>query len=521
MPSQFEVDRLQTEAIQANTEATKALTTATRMAFPDISLVPTVGAGNKPAWVGTTAPSYTGLPPGTSTKLLTSGATDANTGVYSLTGTGTFPGLTGTTAQFTGNVYDSKGDPVLVDMDLKVSFWAKVSTGTGGVSVRLKDTAGADAITHVKPIQLDNNGAFKGWAATSVATTNPQLGSQWLKYTFAVRPKINAGPLRILVSTTAEGDQGTPVVSVWGLHTSIYFPGQEEVDIAQNEASRALQDVANLRGQVETLNGEKDAIEAVAVEARDKAVEALSQSIPRHMMSVSGDAAQADKFVRIPALSGTSWTVGVVARDDITPWVGTILCRTNQLDGRSRMARWKVPNPDGTRLYPTPGWSSEELVGVDLTYFVDPMKQIKRSTADSVQRYALHSAAASPAFGAITVLAVHTHTFERDAKEVYRKFVVGWDAATSSDNYGIRHIRIRNGVSTIMRSFSNTGLGPTFPWENGYRTMTAASWDQPNEALAGDIWRFEAWSSAGSSSQRLIRDSKVEMSWLEAEDPTA
>lgn len=93
-------------------------------------------------------------------------------------------------------------------------------------------------------------------------------------------------------------------------------------------------------------------------------------------------------------------------------------------------------------------------------------------------------------------------------------FRIGWDGATNNDWYGTQIRRVRGNNSVVVGEvIKRTGVGPLFPGQNGYRTMTINEFNIP--VRGGDKLVFEAHSSAEWTSQRKVRTAWVEVDYID------
>lgn len=85
---------------------------------------------------------------------------------------------------------------------------------------------------------------------------------------------------------------------------------------------------------------------------------------------------------------------------------------------------------------------------------------------------------------------------------------VGWDATTREDSYGVRILKNGDPFKTL----SQTGIGPWFPHEDGYRRQTINI--ESMDLVVGDTLAFEIRSRASAPSQRRLRDSKLQIGYV-------
>lgn len=85
---------------------------------------------------------------------------------------------------------------------------------------------------------------------------------------------------------------------------------------------------------------------------------------------------------------------------------------------------------------------------------------------------------------------------------------VGWDATTREDSYGVRIIK--NG--TPFETLSQTGIGPWFPHEDGYRRQTINI--ESMNLVVGDTLSFEILAGSSTTSERRLRDSKLQIGYV-------
>lgn len=85
---------------------------------------------------------------------------------------------------------------------------------------------------------------------------------------------------------------------------------------------------------------------------------------------------------------------------------------------------------------------------------------------------------------------------------------VGWDATTREDSYGVRVLK--NG--TPFETLRQTGIGPWFPHENGYRRQTI-NIESVNLAK-DDTLAFEILAGSTNPSARRLRDSNLQIGYV-------
>lgn len=89
-------------------------------------------------------------------------------------------------------------------------------------------------------------------------------------------------------------------------------------------------------------------------------------------------------------------------------------------------------------------------------------------------------------------------------------FRVGWNSATSRDQYGLR--AVGSGDRVIDQVNPRYQLGPLFPWQDGYRTQEL--YQAAVLLKAGENVRFQVFTDSGSESSRMIREAKLKLSWI-------
>ena len=92
-------------------------------------------------------------------------------------------------------------------------------------------------------------------------------------------------------------------------------------------------------------------------------------------------------------------------------------------------------------------------------------------------------------------------------------FRVGWDSTTRGDSYAIRIQRRANltATPTTVEEIFQVGIGPLLPGQDGYRTQTITLTLSLNEGEVIDFW---VKGGAGGSNERRVRDSKIQVSWV-------
>lgn len=95
----------------------------------------------------------------------------------------------------------------------------------------------------------------------------------------------------------------------------------------------------------------------------------------------------------------------------------------------------------------------------------------------------------------------------------------GWDATTREDSYGIR-LRRQAPSSTAQefRRVFQTGIGPLLPGQNGYRTQSISV---SVNLVKGEKIYLEAWAGATGTDQRKMRDSKIQVGWVDEPSDTS
>ena len=99
-------------------------------------------------------------------------------------------------------------------------------------------------------------------------------------------------------------------------------------------------------------------------------------------------------------------------------------------------------------------------------------------------------------------------------------FRVGWHATNRKDSYAIR-IQRRSSLTaspTTVEEVFQVGIGPLLPTQSGYRTQTISTKISLNE---GDLIDFWAKCGHDNADGRLIRDSKIQVSWVDPPSNTS
>ena len=96
---------------------------------------------------------------------------------------------------------------------------------------------------------------------------------------------------------------------------------------------------------------------------------------------------------------------------------------------------------------------------------------------------------------------------------------VGWDATTRQDSYGIRVCRqAPSSPVQEVRNIVQTGIGPLLPGQDGYRTQSISI---SVNMVVGEKIYLEAWAGAPGTNQRMMRDSKIQVGWVEEPSDTS
>lgn len=69
-----------------------------------------------------------------------------------------------------------------------------------------------------------------------------------------------------------------------------------------------------------------------------------------------------------------------------------------------------------------------------------------------------------------------------------------------------------------VRKLVQTGIGPLLPGQNGYRTQSISV---SVNLVEGEKIYLEAWAGATGTGQRKMRDSKIQVGWVDEPSDTS
>lgn len=104
-------------------------------------------------------------------------------------------------------------------------------------------------------------------------------------------------------------------------------------------------------------------------------------------------------------------------------------------------------------------------------------------------------------------LTLHTFT-ATDTATFNAELQVGWDAAGAGPEYGIR---LTVNGTPVASDGPRKGVGPDFPWQDGYRQMSIK---KTVVVQKGQTVKWEAYVSSGSSNERRIRNFSARATYM-------
>lgn len=251
-----------------------------------------------------------------------------------------------------------------------------------------------------------------------------------------------------------------------------------------------------MQTKIDTLQNERDDFQDIAIEANRKATEALQQYVARGMFLPDSS--------KVTSVTNPHWSVTFAnGKRKLTAkpgWVGEWLYQ-------SAVHRSGDFGPviEGGTVSPT---GREFILDTD-TSSASLMYWIRPGTAH------IFPPDGSPTPGGFSPPRDIWHTlpeftFTANIATEHSVFIrVGWDRTTRSDSYGVRVLL--NGAE--IRRLHQVGIGPWFPGQGGYRTQSIQI-DSLNLAV-DDVLTFQIWAGATGADQRRLRDSKLQIGWVE------
>lgn len=250
----------------------------------------------------------------------------------------------------------------------------------------------------------------------------------------------------------------------------------------------------------EELKERDDAIEAVVGELRDMQEE--TQEYIARMLPVPKNTPSENEHFEVVKLSNGNWRVKRKGT-----WVGQFVWQGVWTgDGQASLEVHDVGIKDQWDIV---SFNNHPSL---ITYWIHEGAPVSRTLTNDgfiPDRY-LHRT--------VMTFTVPAHLPEVTMSIYYR---IGWDAATYDDWYNSRVTKNTTSTSDSLSSSyivkdygKRKNLGPLIPGQNGYRTMTI---NQKVQVKGGDVLRFQAHSSAEWTSQRLLRNARVEIGYV---DPT-
>lgn len=251
-----------------------------------------------------------------------------------------------------------------------------------------------------------------------------------------------------------------------------------------------------MQAKIDTLQNERDGFQDIAIEANRKATEALQQYVARGMFLPDSS--------KVTSVTNPHWSVtftnGKRKLKAKSGWVGEWLYQ-------SAVHRSGDFGPviEGGTISPT----EREFILDTATSSASLMYWIRPGTAR------VFPPAGSPTPGGFSADPASWHslnefTFTANTATEHSVFIrVGWNATTRDDSYGVRVLR--NGAQ--IKRLYQTGIGPWFPGQDGYRTQSIQI--DSLDLAVGDVLRFQIWAGATGTDQRRLRDSKLQIGWVE------
>lgn len=273
----------------------------------------------------------------------------------------------------------------------------------------------------------------------------------------------------------------------------------------ENEDSKLWQ----AQNAIDRLQNERDEYQDIAIEANRKATEALQQYVTRVMFLADS--------TKVSSVENPHWMVTfengkrkLTAKDD-PGWVGEWIYHSavhrsgdfgpviegGEVTAASRVFLLDVDTSSATLQYAI-------RPGVPMLISPPSVQQWSTSARDVWEMLPV-SAPTHLANGVFTASTTAEHEIT---------FRVGWHATNRRDSYAIRvqHCANLTATPTTVEEVFQVGIGPLLPTQSGYRTQTISTKISLNEGEVIDFW---ARCGHDNADGRLIRDSKIQVSWVD------
>ena len=441
----------------------------------------------------------------------------------------------------------------------RVTVWVKQhpDSTNSGFSFHLKSSTGYAGWTHVRK-------NFGEWN-TKEEMSNPYdlIPSEgWGKYTIDFRWPESAGPAYLQLQQNSGGK-----FYVHDAQVRVIAPVDNSVDLAQNEAIRANQEILRQQQEINALNtafqeeqkvinatkNELDTLQGEAIKANSKvgetnttAIEALKAAVDSVEQIVSMDnsykAQQEEiqneilhrqKLMEEIQQIQNQMIARTIVREDVdifddyisvtgskvtatnhNNWVGQIVVTeswrlgtgTNSNPFRSHVKIWSKPVPDGvSRSWDLFKLSSQKSRGIRVDYWVYPGKATTLTPSNS-GRYISGSSFASGKWGSIW----KTNSFPNHSGNV----VFTWAIELKNADRGV-YYELQVLVGGVVKETKwYTGKGPMLPWELGTDYINYA-WS--GEVPDGASFEIRGRTRSSNSSQAMVNSSKGKITYIQQE----
>lgn len=549
--SQKGINALNTKTDEAQTTAIQGLATAVRMAFPQINILTTTTNGSNVVLFGEGATHHS-----------TERPTGANTSIH---GTRSVGGVNGALPASTV----ANSTSVIQGLVYRFIWWTKFNSGTNeGLSLRVRPEPGSALSTSV--IQRFSTDGGATWEDGNMIMCSPSKDGTWSRWEALIEFKPGTTTFTPAFATNGSSNQ----FQIYGLHTSAYFPVQEQIDKAQNDAlaalnrfainqsewntvsttatnantaalaaKKALDDnqnrwiqgadlaIANLQSTSakykqwtdgattaialnRELIGEQGLIQEnqrLQMEELQKAVAEQTELLYEELKTkpeilIVGDGqSHYDSRITVNLEKSGSQVSKVTVRANGT-WTGIMHVEADH--GKSEgpgstfmnytplLRKVNLSYATSRDIVLTRNTSVDHIGKVRITYWVYPGEVLTTQKTGSwlivekAQWLTLHS-----------FTATDTATFNAELQ-------VGWDAAGAGPEYGIR---LTVNGTPVASDGPRKGVGPDFPWQDGYRQMSIK---KTVVVQKGQTVKWEAYASYGSSNERRIRNFNARATYM-------
>ena len=387
----------------------------------------------------------------------------------------------------------------------RVTVWVKQhpDSTNSGFSFHLKSATGYAGWTHVRK----NFGEWK----TKEEMSNPYVlvpSEEWGKYTIDFRWPESAGPAYLQLQQNAGGK-----FYVHDAQVRVIAPVDNSVDLAQNEAIRANQEILRQQQEINALNtafqeeqkvinatkNELDTLQGEAIKANSKvgetnttAIEALKAALDSIEQIVGLDNAykaqqaqindqlteRQDILEEIQALQNQmiSRTIVYDGKNDIYDdylsvngyyvvakgtWIGAMVITTEKRSSssdpwRTNFTQYKVPHLGSRTIRYYSGMSSN-MDSARIDYWVYPGKSVK-SAIEGAAGYLSGTSFTEGTWGLIK-------SFTMPENE--GGSILNWESKLLNADRDVTY-QVRLLVDGVQKkSYKVSGKGPMFPWEDG------------------------------------------------------